>query len=525
MKSNLISTIGIIIFSFIGSALAAPPQLTLVKEVVGGEATVFDWDLTADGTRANDLSGAGFISGFVDPDTFLLSESAGQPGYTAGDWDCTGGGILDGQSLTLSVDEVVTCTIINTYVPPVVVFNTDFALPSLPIGDGTGTPVCVDEISGLVTAGCDVSDHIDPTLVQKRVRDVCAAGFLIRVINSDGSVVCEPDTDTHLSEGEVDDFVANNGYSTGPHTVYVADFGLILQDSSFSVDPNTMQRRVTGTCPAKQFMVGINEDGTIQCSALPVDCSIELVCPTPTVGKSCVAGRLSDALTGVPLEANILPGENCGNGALGGACDLTLEVHDALSFATNPGSSVPLAHDGLLVDGCGRFLFNDVTPPGLGFIAVTVNDVGSINELSAHFAPLAANETIEQLNALSVRISTVQLWTTSAGSPFGATTFAERGVVLGTFKKDGTPVSGTTITTDGSVRPSDDFYFSDADSNTRSTINVAQTATGNNGSALIVDSELVNHSGVGGESEGCAWSEGLVDAIPGVVSVSEFHCN
>ncbi len=155
MKSNLISTIGIIIFSFIGSAFAALPQLTLVKEVVGGEATATDWVLTADGTDANDLSGAGFISGFVNPDTFFLSESAGQPGYTAGDWDCTGGGILVDQSLTLSVDEVVTCTIINTFEPAVVVFDADFALPSLLIGDGSGTPVCVDDVSGLLVAGCD----------------------------------------------------------------------------------------------------------------------------------------------------------------------------------------------------------------------------------------------------------------------------------------------------------------------------------------------------------------------------------
>ena len=241
MKKNLRLIIGFIIGSFIGSALAAPTQLTLVKEVVGGEAVVTDWVLTADGTDANDLSGTGFISGFVDPDTFLLSESAGPPSYTAGDWDCTGGGTLDGQSLTLSVDEVVTCTIINTYVPPVVVFDTDFALPAMPAGDGTGTPVCVDEISGLLVAGCDVSDQIDPTSVQKRVDGVCAEGYSIRVINTDGSVVCQPDVDTVLSEAQVDAYVSNNGYGdiTGITTSSTSGLsgGTASGTATLSVDP------------------------------------------------------------------------------------------------------------------------------------------------------------------------------------------------------------------------------------------------------------------------------------------------
>ena len=60
MKSNLILIIGIISCSFIGSAYAVSTQLTLVKEVIGGEATVTDWVLTADGTDANDLSAAGW---------------------------------------------------------------------------------------------------------------------------------------------------------------------------------------------------------------------------------------------------------------------------------------------------------------------------------------------------------------------------------------------------------------------------------------------------------------------------------
>jgi len=37
---------------------------------------------------------------------------------------------------------------------PVVIFDTDFALPAMPVGDGSGTPVCIDNTSGLLVAGC-----------------------------------------------------------------------------------------------------------------------------------------------------------------------------------------------------------------------------------------------------------------------------------------------------------------------------------------------------------------------------------
>jgi hypothetical protein len=130
---------------------------------------------------------------------------------------------------------------------PVVIFDTDLALPAMPGGDGSGTPVCVDEASGLLVAGCDVTvtaDQIDPTSVQRRVDGVCAAGYSIREINLNGSVVCEPDADTVLSEVEVDAFVANNNYSTGPHTIDTTlsegEVDAFVANNNYSTGPHTV---------------------------------------------------------------------------------------------------------------------------------------------------------------------------------------------------------------------------------------------------------------------------------------------
>ncbi|WP_206447925.1 LPXTG cell wall anchor domain-containing protein [Agrococcus sp. KRD186] len=93
------------------------PLLTLVKEVVnddGGEAVASEWMLGADG--ATPISGASgddaITAAAVDAGSYTLSESGGPSGYTAGDWACDAG-TLEGDALTLSSGDVVTCTIVN----------------------------------------------------------------------------------------------------------------------------------------------------------------------------------------------------------------------------------------------------------------------------------------------------------------------------------------------------------------------------------------------------------------------------
>ncbi|MDH3297544.1 MAG: hypothetical protein OEM96_04610, partial [Gemmatimonadota bacterium] len=90
-----------------------PAHLTLVKVVVnddGGGAVPTDWTLFAAGPTP--ISGAGGADSDVSAGTYTLSESAGPPFYTAGNWACVGGTQV-GNQVTLGIGESATCTIIN----------------------------------------------------------------------------------------------------------------------------------------------------------------------------------------------------------------------------------------------------------------------------------------------------------------------------------------------------------------------------------------------------------------------------
>ncbi len=87
------------------------PSLTLVKEVTndnGGTAVASDWTLVA--TDYDSVS--------PDAGTYNLSESGGPSGYTQTSLTCSNTGIAPVTSVTLSLDEDVTCTFVNDDVAP-----------------------------------------------------------------------------------------------------------------------------------------------------------------------------------------------------------------------------------------------------------------------------------------------------------------------------------------------------------------------------------------------------------------------
>jgi hypothetical protein len=109
-------------------------RLTLVKTVEnagGGTAAVTDWTLSASGpSPISGTSGsAGVTNAVVVPGQYVLSETTGPANYTPGAWACTAG-TLNINVLTLAADQNATCTIKNTFVPPVTVTAAPIVTPA-----------------------------------------------------------------------------------------------------------------------------------------------------------------------------------------------------------------------------------------------------------------------------------------------------------------------------------------------------------------------------------------------------------
>ena len=137
-----------------------PPTLKLVKTVTnddGGTGVPNDWTLTAaaaspnDGRNFSNLGGSGtFVTVFANAG-YDLSEN-NIPGYTAGSWSCDGGS-LSGSTITLGLDDDVTCTINNDDDPPTL------KLVKVVINDNGGTAVADNwTLSANSTAGRSFSN-------------------------------------------------------------------------------------------------------------------------------------------------------------------------------------------------------------------------------------------------------------------------------------------------------------------------------------------------------------------------------
>lgn len=237
----------------------------------------------------------------------------------------------------------------------------------------------------------------------------------------------------------------------------------------------------------------------------------DLQCSTPPAGKFCIAGQLRDTENSQPILSED---------------SIEISFYDALSFAQAPTMAPPLAVDSITINSCGQFLAQGVTTPALGFVAILTEDVtGGVDSYlptSALFT-ITANSQVDNINLFATRYATDEKWNNSAANPFGASSFYEVGAFVPIFMHLGVPVAGVSITVNDIVQTNDDYYFVDSTSNVRTTIDSSLFETGTNGTGIIVNSPLVDHSGIGSEPAGCEWPTVLASSIPGVLIVQEVN--
>jgi hypothetical protein len=144
--------------------------------------------------------------------------------------------------------------------------------PDLDTNSG-GTVTAVTAGSGLsggtVTSSGTLA--VDYAAVQTRVGGFCPPGSGIRVVNSNGTVVCQLDTN---SGGTVTAVSAGAGLTGGPittsGTLNVNFAGTGSAASAARSDHNhdaTYQARITGSCGPGSYVRGVNPDGTLRCQA------------------------------------------------------------------------------------------------------------------------------------------------------------------------------------------------------------------------------------------------------------------
>jgi len=296
-----------------------------------------------------------------------------------------------------------------------------------------------------------------------------------------------------------------------------------------SYDPATLSC-VTDTlvCPSG-FTVVVNQvTGEMTCEPDGLtDCAGVFTCEAPSNGRVSLCGQLMNIEDNTPIRIGAGTGALCdpANPTVGGGCAMEVSFYDAVQFATDPDTALPLDAAVIEIDDCGRFRGENIAfPTSAPFLAVGVDDAsgnGDTWALSGVAIAVSPNAVLRDTATYALQHTTDAMWTASAGDPFAGQSFVDRGVYVPVFISGGDRVRGVTLTSGGSPAPSRTFYFSDTDPNMLTTVDAALTETGANGAAVVVDSNLVMHSGTGGEPEGCIWPSNLADSIPKVAFIQE----
>jgi len=311
--------------------------------------------------------------------------------------------------------------------------------------------------------------------------------------------------------------------------------------------PNTM---VQGTqcvpvypptiCDPGSTTEDTGSDGVTTCrgNGTSGGCSGPIACPNPATGKQTICGQIYNFEDGSTFQG-AKTGAACAGTETTGPCALQIVAYDAVNFAMNPTMTQPQAVGKVVIDDCGRYAVEDITPPSNAYIALGFDDRGQplgptgVTVTTGVAMPTAPDTKTQGFEAFVLDQSVIGTWMGTGGPSLST------GIYAGVFRAhncdNGTCVgdafanqAGVQISKGTTVNGSNDFYFLAADGNTRQHNDGSANATSMNGTALLINTMVGDgpiYTGQMGitDTTNCQWEPHAAANVPGLLFIQIFR--
>jgi hypothetical protein len=280
-------------------------------------------------------------------------------------------------------------------------------------------------------------------------------------------------------------------------------------------------------------------DGVTTCIGTggPAGCSADIPCKNPASGKQTVCGQIYNFEDGTKFQG-AATGAVCAGTETTGPCALQIVAYDAINFAMDQ-TTPPQMVGKVVIDDCGRYAVEDITPPGNSFLALGFDDRGQplgptgVTVTTGVALPKAPDTKTQKFEAFVMDQSVIGSWTVSGGPPFAngiyASVFRQHTCDGGTCIGDSfANQSGVQITKSSAVNMANDYYFKASDGMTRQNIDPAVNATTANGTGLLTNASVIDslaYSGTGGitDTTNCQWEAHAAANVPGLLFIQIYR--